>query len=123
MPMHKSISAAPTNSWASRCAPRRWRPRRGEMLALARGLDDALKAMPKMPAEQMIKAFPKELFAGSDVKQFEDVLSRYKGSLYPDSVKIDLPAARRVADTLKIAGLVSAGADVSGLHDTSVVGG
>jgi NitT/TauT family transport system substrate-binding protein len=97
--------------------------RRTEMQALARGLDDALKAMPKMPPNQMIKAFPRELFAGSDVKQFEDVLARYKGSLYPDSVKIDLPAAKRVADTLKTAGLVPANADVSGLHDTTVVGG
>jgi NitT/TauT family transport system substrate-binding protein len=79
--------------------------------------------MPQMPPEQMIKAFPKELFAGSDVKQFEDVLARYKSSLYPTSVKIDLPAAQRVAETLKIAGLVAASADVSGLHDTSVIGG
>lgn len=97
--------------------------RRAEMQALARGLDDALKAMPKMPPDQMINAFPKELFAGSDIKQFENVLARYKGSLYPDSVKIDLPAAKRVADTLKIAGLVAANADVSRLHDTTVVGG
>jgi NitT/TauT family transport system substrate-binding protein len=97
--------------------------RRAEMQALARGLDAALKAMPKMPADQMIKAFPKELFAGSDIKQFEDVLARYKGSLYPDSAKIDLPAVKRVATTLKTAGLVPANADVSGLHDTSVFGG
>jgi NitT/TauT family transport system substrate-binding protein len=79
--------------------------------------------MPKMPPDQMIKAFPRELFAGSDVKQFEDVLARYKASLYPTSVKIDLPAAQRVAETLKIAGLVAPTADVSGLHDTTVVGG
>ena len=97
--------------------------RRTEMQAIARGLDAALKAMPNMPPDQMIKAFPRELFAGSDVKQFEDVLARYKGSLYPDSVKIDLPAAKRVADTLKIAGLVPSSADVSGLHDTSIAGG
>jgi len=97
--------------------------RRAEMQALARGLDDALKAMPQMPPDQMIKAFPRELFAGSDVKQFEDVLARYKGSLYPDSVKIDLPAAERVAATLKVAGLLAADKDVRGLHDTTVVGG
>ena len=97
--------------------------RRAEMQAVARGLDDALKAMPKMPPEQMVRAFPRELFAGADVKQFENVLARYKDLLYPDSVKIDLPAARRVAETLKIAGLVAANADVSGLHDTTVVGG
>ncbi len=97
--------------------------RRAEMQAIARGLDAALKAIPDMPPEQMIKAFPRELFAGSDVKQFEDVLARYKSSLYPNTVKIDLSAARRVAETLKIAGLVSASADVSALHDTSIAGG
>ena len=97
--------------------------RRAEMQALARGLDDALKAMPTMPPDQMIKAFPKELFAGSDMQQFEDVLARYRGSLYPDSVKIDLQAAGRVAETLKTAGLIPANADVSGLHDTTIAGG
>jgi NitT/TauT family transport system substrate-binding protein len=97
--------------------------RRAEMQAIARGLDSALKALPTMPPEQMIKAFPSALFAGSNVKQFEDVLARYKSSLYPTSVKIDLPAVQRVAETLKVAGLVPAGADVSALHDTSIAGG
>ena len=97
--------------------------RRAEMQALARGLDEALKALPQMPASQLIKAFPQELFAGSSTAQFEDVLARYKGSLYPQSVKIDLPAAHRVADTLKVAGLVPENADVSKLHDTTIVGG
>jgi NitT/TauT family transport system substrate-binding protein len=97
--------------------------RRAEMQAIARGLEDALKAMPTMPPEDMIKAFPRELFAGSDVKQFVNVLARYRASLYPESVKIDLQAAGRVAETLKIAGLVPANADVSGLHDTTIVGG
>jgi NitT/TauT family transport system substrate-binding protein len=97
--------------------------RRTEMQALARGLDSALKAIPQMPPEQMISAFPRALFAGSDTKQFEDVLRRYKAALYPDSAKIDLPAVRRVAETLKTAGLVPAGADISKLHDTTVVGG
>lgn len=97
--------------------------RRAEMQALARGLDEALKAMPRMPPDQMIKAFPKELFAGASAKQFEDVLARYKGSLYPNSPNIDVAAAKRVADTLKTAGLVPANADVSALHDTTIVGG
>jgi sulfonate transport system substrate-binding protein len=97
--------------------------RRAEMLAIARGLDAALKAIPQMPAEQMIKAFPKELFAGADIKQYEDVLTRYKASLYPTSAKIDLPAVHRVADTLKSTGLVPAGADISRLHDTSIFEG
>ena len=97
--------------------------RRAEMQALASGLDQALKALPQMPASQMIRAFPQELFAGSSTAQFEDVLARYKGALYPQSVKIDLPAVHRVADTLKVAGLVPENADVSKLHDTTIVGG
>jgi NitT/TauT family transport system substrate-binding protein len=97
--------------------------RRAEMQAIARGLDDALKAIPKMPPEQMISAFPKELFAGADIKQYEDVLARYKSALYPPSAKIDIPAVQRVAETLKTAGLVPATADISRLHDTSIFGG
>jgi NitT/TauT family transport system substrate-binding protein len=97
--------------------------RRAEMQALARGLDEALKALPRMPPDQMIKAFPKELITGSEARQFEDVLARYKGSLYPDRVNIDIAAGKRVADTLKSAGLIPASADVSALHDTSIIGG
>jgi NitT/TauT family transport system substrate-binding protein len=97
--------------------------RREEMMQLARGLDDALKAIPKMKAEDLLGALPKELLAGSDPAQFRDVLARYAGSLYPEKVTIDLDSSRRVADTLKIAGLVKPDADVSGLHDLSIVKG
>src|SRR5581483_915976 len=96
--------------------------RKAEMQAIVHALNDALAAMPKMPPDQMIKAFPKELFAGSDIKQFEDVLAHYKGSLYPTDAKIDLAAAHRVAETLKAAGLVPPNADVSKLHDPSIAG-
>jgi len=97
--------------------------RREEMMQLARGLNDALKAMPKMKPEELVGALPKELIAGGDIAQYRDVLGRYAGSLYPDRVTIDLNSSKRVADTLKIAGLVKPDADVSGLHDTSIVKG
>ena len=97
--------------------------RRQEMMQLAAGLNDALKAMPKMKPDELVKALPKELLAGGDIAQYRDVLTRYAGSLYPDRVTIDLESSRRVADTLKIAGLVKPDADVSGLHDLSIVKG
>ena len=97
--------------------------RRAEMIALAKGLDDALKAMPKMKPEDMVGALPKELLAGSNVTDLVESLRRYSTSLYPDKVTIDLASSRRVADTLKIAGLLKADADVTGLQDTTIVGG
>jgi NitT/TauT family transport system substrate-binding protein len=97
--------------------------RRAEMMQLAAGLDDALKAMPKMKADELVGALPKELLAGGNIEQFRDVLARYSSSLYPDRVTIDLASSRRVAETLKTAGLVKPDADVSGLHDTSIVKG
>jgi NitT/TauT family transport system substrate-binding protein len=97
--------------------------RREEMMQIARGLDDALKALPKLKPEDMVGALPKELLAGADIPQLREVLARYAGSLYPDKVTIDLASSRRVAETLKIAGLVKADADVSGLHDLSIVKG
>jgi NitT/TauT family transport system substrate-binding protein len=97
--------------------------RREEMIQIARGLDDALKALPKLKPDDMVNALPKELLTGADVPQLRNVLARYAGSLYPDKVTIDLDSSRRVAETLKIAGLVKPDADVSGLHDTSIVKG
>jgi len=97
--------------------------RKPEMLAIAKGLDDALKAIPKMKPDELVSALPKELLAGADVAQLREVLARYRSSLYPDKVTIDLASSRRVANTLKTAGLVKPDADVSGLHDISIVGG
>jgi NitT/TauT family transport system substrate-binding protein len=97
--------------------------RREEMMQIARGLDDALKSLPKLKPDEMVNSLPKELLAGADIPQLRGVLERYAGSLYPDRVSIDLDSSRRVAETLKIAGLVKPDADVSGLHDTTIVKG
>lgn len=97
--------------------------RRAEMVALARGLDDALKAMPKMKPEDMVGSLPQELVAGANLAELANVLRKYSASLYPDTVKIELASSRRVADMLKVAGLIKDDADVTGLHDTTIVGG
>jgi len=97
--------------------------RKPEMLAIAQALDDALKAIPVLPPEELMNAFPKELFAGADVAQLRQVLAQYRTSLYPRSAVINLAAVQRVAESLKIAGLIPAAADVSKLHDTTIFRG
>ena len=97
--------------------------RKTEMQAIARALDDALKALRTMPPAELMNAFPKELLAGGNTDQMRDVLARYRTSLYPQSAVINISAVNRVAETLKTAGLVPANADVSKLHDTTIFKG
>jgi NitT/TauT family transport system substrate-binding protein len=97
--------------------------RHDEMVQLALALQDALQAMPTMSGKDMVAALPREMKAGADLPEMEAVLERYRGSLYPTRVAIDLDASKRVADTLASAGLLPPGADTSGLQDTTIMGG
>jgi NitT/TauT family transport system substrate-binding protein len=97
--------------------------RRAEMMQVARGLDDALKALPTMKPEDIVSSIPKELLAGSNTDVFREVIARHRTSLYPDKVTIDLDSSRRVVDTLKVGGILKPDADLSGLHDVSIVKG
>jgi NitT/TauT family transport system substrate-binding protein len=97
--------------------------RRPEMVALTKALTDALKAMRGMTGEQLVAALPKEMTTGLDLKEFGDIIVRHRDSLYPESVIIDLEAARRVEQSLIVGGLIKSGASMSGLHDTTIVGG
>ena len=96
--------------------------RKPEMVLLARALSDALKALPAMSGDQLIAALPQQMTAGLDVKEFGAILQRYRASLYPDSVTIDLAAANRVTQTLIAGGLLKPGTDISGLHDRTIAG-
>jgi len=96
--------------------------RRPEMVQLARALADALKAMHTMSGDQLVAALPTEMTTGLDLKQFGGIIARHRDALYPESVTIDLAAARRVAQSLIVGGLIKPDADISGLHDTSIVG-
>jgi sulfonate transport system substrate-binding protein len=97
--------------------------RRPEMVALTRALADALKGLRGMTGEQLTAAFPKEMITGLDLKEFGEILERHRNSLYPETVNIDLDAARRVEHSLVAGGLIKSDASISGLHDTSIVGG
>jgi NitT/TauT family transport system substrate-binding protein len=97
--------------------------RRAEMTALANGLADALKAQRTLAAEQLVGALRPELLAGLDTKELGEILVRYRTSLYPESVAIDLDASKRVADSLIVGGLIKPDANLSGLYDTTIAGG
>jgi NitT/TauT family transport system substrate-binding protein len=97
-------------------------PRRPEMLALAKALTDALKAVHTMSGEQIVAAFPKEMITGLDLREFAAIIARHRDALYPGDVTIDLDAAKRVEQSLAAGGLLKPGASMAGLHDTSIVG-
>src|SRR5262249_15348721 len=95
--------------------------RRPEMVALTKALADSLKALQAMSGEQIVAAFPKEMTTGLDLKDFADIIARHRASLYPETVAIDLDAAKRVEQSLLAGGLLKPGASIAGLHDTSIV--
>jgi NitT/TauT family transport system substrate-binding protein len=97
--------------------------RRPEMVALAKSLADALKGLRGMTGDQMAASLPKEMTTGLDLKDFADILQRHRDALYPETVDIDLDAAKRVEQALVVGGLVKPGTSISGLHDTSIAGG
>jgi len=97
--------------------------RRPEMAALTSALGDALKALRQMSGEELSSAFPKEMTTGLDLKEFGDILVRHRDSLYPETVSIDLDAAKRVQQSLVVGGLIKPDASIAGLHDTSIAGG
>jgi NitT/TauT family transport system substrate-binding protein len=97
--------------------------RKDEMQQLIRALADSLKALRTMNGSELIAALPKEMVTGLDTKEFGEIIARYRDSLYPETVNIDLAAADRVAQTLIVGGMIPAGTSISGLHDTSVVKG
>jgi NitT/TauT family transport system substrate-binding protein len=97
--------------------------RRPEMEKLARALRNALQSLQTLPPQDLVKALPRELTTGADLGELQEVLVRYRGSLYPTTVAIDLAASNRVSESLKVAGLIPADTNTSGLYDTSIVGG
>src|SRR4051812_29505103 len=97
--------------------------RRPEMVALTKGLADALKALRQMTGDEVVAAFPKEMTAGLDLKEFGEIIARHRDALYPETVNIDLEAAKRVEQSLIVAGVLEHPAGRSRLHATTTVGG
>ena len=97
--------------------------RRPEMVALAKALADALQVLRHMTGEQLGTVFPKELTTGLDLKELGEIIARHRDSLYPETANIDVDAAKRVEQSLIAGGLLKPGVSMSGLHDTTIVGG
>jgi sulfonate transport system substrate-binding protein len=97
--------------------------RRPQMVALTKALADALHALRRMSGEQLVEALPKAMTTGLDLKEFGDILIRHRDALYPETVTIDIAAAKRVERALEVGGLIKPNANIAGLFDTTIVGG
>ena len=97
--------------------------RHDEMVALAQALHGALLAVQSLSPDDLVKALPREMTTGADLGAMRDIFARYRASLYPTSVRIDLSAANRVAESLTVAGLLKPDTNTSALYDTSISGG
>src|SRR5919109_5094055 len=96
--------------------------RRDEMARLARALAKGLRDTRTIPVKEAVAALPQELITGANRDRLATILERYRQSLYPDNVKIDLGAAGRVAEAHRTAGLLEPSVDYKRLFDLSIVG-
>ena len=92
-----------------------------EMRSFARALQNGLQQLQAMPVAEILDALPSELIAGGDRAQLEGILERYRASLYPSSVALDLASAERVAESQRVAGILGAETSLDALLDPSVV--
>ncbi len=97
--------------------------RRDEMKALTRALGNALVAVQQVTPDDLVHSLPPEMTTGADLDEMRGILGRYRASLYPTSIRMDSAAEDRVAQSLAIAGLLPASADMTGLYDRSIAGG
>jgi len=88
--------------------------------ALANGLADTRTIAP----DQIVAALPEALIAGGDGDRLVQIIERYRVSLYPETVAIDVASAERVARAQEVAELLQPGAvDLGVLLDTEALGG
>ncbi len=86
--------------------------------ALAKGLADTRA----IPPDEIVAALPKALVAGGDVGELKAIISRYRLSLYPESVLIDTSACARVEKAQEAADVLKPGkVDLKALLDTAAL--
>ena len=87
-------------------------------IALAAGLVDTRTLSPA----EVVAALPDALVAGGDVARLEQVIDRYRLSLYPERVDVDVEAAGRVVRAQEVAGLLEPGqVELESLLDTGAL--
>jgi NitT/TauT family transport system substrate-binding protein len=94
-----------------------------EMRRLAAALAAGLRDTRTVPVEEVVASLPRELVAGGDWGRLGVILERYRISLYPDDVRIDLDAARRVEVSQQDAGVLKKNVDLTALLDRAVLEG
>ena len=94
-----------------------------QMQRLARALERGLVALRAAETSEIREALPDELLVGGDGERFDEIIAQYRGSLYPESVAIDVEAAQRVVNSLQTADVLEGGIDLGALLDTEVVPG
>jgi NitT/TauT family transport system substrate-binding protein len=92
-----------------------------QMRRLARALERGLVALRDAPIAEIRRSLPDELLVGGDAERFDEIIARYRESLYPESVAIDVEACRRVVEALQTAGVLESDIDLATLLDTEVV--
>ena len=95
-----------------------------EIRRLATALERGLADTRTLPPADIVAALPAALVAGGDLGQLEAIIERYRLSLYPERVTVDLDAAGRVARAQEIAGLIEPGqVDLDTLVDADALAG
>jgi len=95
-----------------------------EMRRLAAALERGLVDTRTIPPGEIIAALPSALVAGSNIAQLTAIIERYRRSLYPERVAIEIEAAERVARAQEIAGILEASrVDLRTIVDTAALGG
>ncbi|HET6520223.1 MAG TPA: ABC transporter substrate-binding protein [Geminicoccaceae bacterium] len=94
-----------------------------EMRRLARALARGLEHLQAMPVAGIVDALPGELIAGGDRAQLESILERYRASLYPSTVAVDVAASERVAESQRVAGILGPEVALDALLDLDAVSG
>jgi len=98
--------------------------RLAEMRRLAAALRRGLADTRTIPPGDIIAALPKALVAGGNVEELARIIERYRRSLYPENVTIDVEAARRVMKSQEVAAILKPGAvDLAMLLDTAALEG
>ena len=92
-----------------------------QMQKLARALERGLVAQRTAPIPEIRESLPAELLVGGDGARFDEIIGRYRESLYPESVAIDVEACARVVNALEVGGVLAPGLDLDTLLDTEVV--
>lgn len=94
-----------------------------EMRKLATALKNGLHDTRTIAPEEVIAALPKALVAGGNIDQLKTIIARYRTSLYPETVTIDMASVERVRKAHIVAHILAPGAvDLSVLMDTAALG-